>query len=181
MKRREFITLLGAAVAGCPLAARAQQRAKPLIGFLSGRSPDDSDYLLAAFRRGLAEDGFVEGQNVAVEYRWARGDYSRLPELAADLVKRPLDVLVGVGGDQSARGKGSYFDHSGRFWNGWRSCGCWHGRKPQPARRKRNGGDCSSQSDHVEAAWPASRTVARIGRPWCSAEPERRWNSISGP
>jgi putative ABC transport system substrate-binding protein len=102
MKRREFITLIGGAVAGCPLAARAQQLAKPLIGFLSGRSPDDSDYLLAAFRRGLAEGGFVEGQNLAIEYRWARGDYSRLPELAADLVKRPIDVLVGVGGDQSA-------------------------------------------------------------------------------
>jgi putative ABC transport system substrate-binding protein len=103
MKRREFITLIGGAAVGWPLATRAQQRAKPLIGFLSGRSPDDSGYLLAAFRRGLAEGGFVEEQNVAVEYRWARGDYSRLPELAADLVKRPVDVLVGVGGDQSAR------------------------------------------------------------------------------
>jgi putative ABC transport system substrate-binding protein len=103
MKRRDFITLIGGAAAGWPLATRAQQRAKPLIGFLSGRSPDDSDYLLAAFRRGLAQDGFVEGQNVAIEYRWARGDYSRLPELAADLVKRAVDVLVGVGGDQSAR------------------------------------------------------------------------------
>jgi putative ABC transport system substrate-binding protein len=103
MKRREFITLVGGAAAGWPLATRAQQRAKPLIGFLSARSPDDSEYLLAAFRRGLAQDGFVEGQNVAIEYRWARGDYSRLPELAADLVKRPVDVLVGVGGDQSAR------------------------------------------------------------------------------
>jgi putative ABC transport system substrate-binding protein len=103
MKRREFITMIGGAAAGWPLATRAQQRAKPLIGFLSGRSPDDSEYLLAAFRRGLAEGGFVEGQNVAIEYRWARGDYSRLPELAADLVKQPVDVLVGVGGDQSAR------------------------------------------------------------------------------
>jgi putative ABC transport system substrate-binding protein len=103
MMRREFITLISGAAAGWPLAARAQQPAKPLIGFLSGRSPDDSEYLLAAFRRGLAQDGFVEGQNVAIEYRWARGDYSRLPELAADLVKRSVDVLVGVGGDQSAR------------------------------------------------------------------------------
>jgi ABC-type uncharacterized transport system substrate-binding protein len=102
MKRREFITLIGGAAAGWQLAARAEQPAKPLIGFLSGRSPDDSEYLVAAFRRGLAEDGFVEGQNVAIEYHWARGDYSRLPELAADLVNRPVDVLVGVGGDQSA-------------------------------------------------------------------------------
>jgi putative ABC transport system substrate-binding protein len=103
MQRREFITLIGIAVAGRPLAARAQQRKKPIIGFLSGRSPDDSEYLLAAFRRGLADDGPVEGQNVSIEYRWARGDYSRLPELAADLVKLPVDLLLGVGGDASAR------------------------------------------------------------------------------
>jgi len=102
MKRREFITVVGGAAAW-PLAARAQLSAKPVIGFLSGRSPEDSGYLLAAFRRGLAEDGFVEGQNVTIEYLWARGDYNRLPELAADLVKRPVDVLVGVGGDASAR------------------------------------------------------------------------------
>lgn len=103
MKRREFITLIGGAAAGWPLVARAQQRTKPIIGFLSGRSPEDSEYLLAAFRRGLAEDGLVEGQNVAIAYRWARGEYSRLPELAADLVKLPVDVLLGVGGDASAR------------------------------------------------------------------------------
>jgi putative ABC transport system substrate-binding protein len=103
MKRREFITLIGGAAAGWPLVVRAQQRATPIIGFLSGRSPDDSEYLLAAFRRSLAADGLVEGQNVVIEYRWARGDYSRLPELAADLVKLPVDVLVGVGGDASAR------------------------------------------------------------------------------
>jgi putative ABC transport system substrate-binding protein len=75
----------------------------PVIGFLSGRSPDDSEYLLAAFRRGLAEGGLVEGQNVAIEYRWARGDYNRLPALAAELVQIPVEVLVGVGGDAAAR------------------------------------------------------------------------------
>ena len=103
MKRREFIRLIGGAAAGWPVAARAQQRAKPIIGFLSGRSPDDSGYLLTAFRRGLAEESLVEGQNVVIEYRWARGEYSRLPELAGDLVKLPVDVLLGVGGDASAR------------------------------------------------------------------------------
>ena len=103
MNRREFITLVGGAAATWPLAAWAQQPAKPTIGFLSGRSPEDSEYLLTAFHRGLAEGGFVEGQNVSIEYRWARGNYNRLPELAADLVKLPVDVLLGVGGDESAR------------------------------------------------------------------------------
>jgi putative ABC transport system substrate-binding protein len=101
MRRREFITLLGGAVAS-PLAARAQQPALPVIGFMSGRSPEDSTHLVAAFRQGLAENGFVEGQTVAIEFRWAHGDYDRLPALAADLVSRKVAVLVGVGGDVSA-------------------------------------------------------------------------------
>jgi putative ABC transport system substrate-binding protein len=101
MRRREIITLLGGAVAW-PLAARAQQPALPVIGFMSSRSPEDSAHLVAAFRQGLAENGFVEGQTVAIEFRWAHGDYDRLPTLAAELVSRKVAVLVGVGGDVSA-------------------------------------------------------------------------------
>ena len=85
MKRRAFITLLGSAVAGWPLAAQAQQ---PVVGFLSGRSLAYDSQLVAAFRQGLKEVGFVEGQNVAIEHRWAEGQFDRLPAMAADLVGR---------------------------------------------------------------------------------------------
>jgi putative ABC transport system substrate-binding protein len=98
--RRRFIGLLGGAAAW-PLAARAQQSVMPVIGFMSSRSPEDSVHLLEAFRRGLKEGGFSEGQNVAIEFRWAHGDYSKLPALAADLVSRRVNVLTAVGGDPS--------------------------------------------------------------------------------
>jgi putative ABC transport system substrate-binding protein len=101
MRRREFITLIGGMAAAWPLVAHAQQSVMPLIGFMSSRSPEDSVHLLEAFRRGLKEGGFSEGQNVAIEFRWARGDYSKLPALAADLVSRRVNVLTAVGGDPS--------------------------------------------------------------------------------
>jgi putative tryptophan/tyrosine transport system substrate-binding protein len=102
MRRREFITLISGAAVGWPLTARAQQQPMPVIGWMSGRSPEDSAHLVAAFRQGLREAGFVEGQNLSIEYRWARGDYGRLPALAAELVGRRVAVLIGVGGDPSA-------------------------------------------------------------------------------
>jgi putative ABC transport system substrate-binding protein len=97
MRRREFITLLGSVAASAicwPFAARAQQPAMPVIGFLNSRSPNDSADSVAAFRRGLAEVGFVEAQNVAIEYRWAEGRYERLPAMAAGLVDRQVTAIA---------------------------------------------------------------------------------------
>jgi len=93
MRRREFITLIGGAAAW-PLAARAQQKPMPVIGYLSARTPEDSVEVLAEFRRGLAETGFVEGQNVAIEYRWLEGHNDRLQEMVADLVRRRVAVIA---------------------------------------------------------------------------------------
>jgi putative tryptophan/tyrosine transport system substrate-binding protein len=101
MRRRDFIAIIGSA-AGWPLIAQAQSSAIPVVGFMSGRSSEDSGHLAEAFQQGLAETGFINGQNVKIEFRWAQGDYDRLPALAADLISRNVAVLVGVGGDVSA-------------------------------------------------------------------------------
>jgi ABC-type uncharacterized transport system substrate-binding protein len=101
MRRRKFITLLGGAAAW-PLTARAQQAAMPVVGFLHPSSPEPFGHIVNGFRRGLSDSGFFEGQNVSIEFRWARGEYDRLPALAAEIVQRGARVILAGGGEVGA-------------------------------------------------------------------------------
>jgi putative ABC transport system substrate-binding protein len=115
VNRREFISLLGGATVWS-IAARAQQRAFPVIGLLSSRSPSVDTPLIAVIRQALNETGLVEGQNVTLDYRWADGQYDRLAGLAADLVRQQVGVIVTIGGEPSALGgQGSDRDHTDRL------------------------------------------------------------------
>src|SRR6266480_4986406 len=102
MRRREFIKVIAGSAATWPLTAHAQKAEKPVIGFLSSSSPDRYAIRLSAFRKGLKEAGYVEGQNVEIDYRWTEGQYNRLSELAAELVRRRVAVIVAAGGTPAA-------------------------------------------------------------------------------
>src|SRR5262249_6499703 len=102
MRRREFIAFLGGAAAAWPLTARAQQPARPVIGFLNGRSPTEATHLVAAFLQGLKETGFVDGQNVTIEYLWANGEPNLFPALVTDLINRQVALIVTSGGIAAA-------------------------------------------------------------------------------
>jgi len=139
MNRRKLMLLLAAAMAA-PCALRAQQNAMPVVGYLNSTWPDPHAPLVAAFRQGLSETGYVEGQNLSIEYRWAEGQYDRLPALAADLAGHKVDVIATSGGDPSAfAAKRGDLDDPDRLRH-WRRPGRGGpGCQSRPAGRKPHG------------------------------------------
>ena len=137
MRRRDFVKAVAGTAAAWPLATRAQQPGMPVIGFLHSSSPVAVDANVHGFRQGLVETGYIEGNNVAIEYRWAENDYERLPSLAADLVRRHVALIIAAGGSRTGlAAQAATKDNSGRVHGRGRSRQIWACRQSQSTRRQ---------------------------------------------
>ena len=158
MDRRTFVRLIGgAAAAAGPPSVRAQQTSMPVIGFLNGFSLAAWASPVAGFHKGLSETGYVEGRNVAIEYRWAEGQYDLLPALASELVRRPVAVLVATGGSAAAHAaKAATTTIPIVFAHRHQSVQDWPDHQLEPTGRQRYGGVVSHGRPREQAAGPAS-------------------------